>query len=434
MKVFLNHYRFILLTLFVFLSTHTYGAKCIKGAYGNGVNNAVVLVEKNWIPSPDLGYLMLDGRFGSTRDKNKPFTCEQNAINILEDGAKSNTLKRITFIKTHVKFSSANTTLMGELLEPAQLKDNNAPLLIMVHGSEMEPAIGSSRSMLFSAMGIRVFVYDKRGTGQSDGLYTQNFELLADDAVAAMQRAKEIARGRFGKAGFYGVSQGGWVAPLASTRTNADFVAIGFGLVASPIEEDLDQMLLEAQKLGLTQKDIQQIILLSKATESVVTSHFKSGLNELDALRRELSNSPWIAKINGEYSGDLIRMPHKKVNRVGRAVFDNLELIWDYDAPSTLKKVKVPLLWVLAGDDREAPIKRTMQTLIKLKKQHVAIESFVFPNTDHGMYNYVERKDGSRKMTRVTNGYFQLITDWIKGIKPESSKSYLTLDEFSRNY
>ncbi len=54
----------------------------------------------------------------------------------------------------------------------------------MVHGSE-NPAIGNVYPYMLVAQGVSVFVYDKRGTGASEGDYTQNFELLADDAAAA---------------------------------------------------------------------------------------------------------------------------------------------------------------------------------------------------------------------------------------------------------
>ena len=54
----------------------------------------------------------------------------------------------------------------------------------------------------------KVFVYDKRGTDESDGEYTQNFELLAADAAAALTHAKAMARGRFSRAGYFGGSQG----------------------------------------------------------------------------------------------------------------------------------------------------------------------------------------------------------------------------------
>jgi pimeloyl-ACP methyl ester carboxylesterase len=100
---------------------------------------------------------------------------------------------------------------------------------------------------------VTVFTYDKRGTGQSSGFYTQNFELLADDAATAMAHAQVLARGRVTRSGYWGQSQGGWVAPLAATRSKVDFVAVGFGLVASPIDEDRDQMLLEVQALSLNE-------------------------------------------------------------------------------------------------------------------------------------------------------------------------------------
>src|SRR3546814_3188443 len=92
---------------------------------------------------------------------------------------------------------------------------------------------------------------DLRGTGGSDGEYTQNFELLAADAAKALDTARGMTAGRHGRAGFFGGSQGGWVAPLAATRTKADFVAVGFGLVASPIEEDREQMVSEVRAAGL---------------------------------------------------------------------------------------------------------------------------------------------------------------------------------------
>ena len=89
-----------------------------------------------------------------------------------------------------------------------------------------------------------------RGTGGSEGEYTQNFELLAADAAHALDQARSMTTGRVGRAGFFGGSQGGWVAPRAATLTKADFVAVGFGLVASPIEEDREQLVSEVRAAG----------------------------------------------------------------------------------------------------------------------------------------------------------------------------------------
>src|SRR3546814_8705062 len=101
-----------------------------------------------------------------------------------------------------------------------------------------------------AAQGISVFVYDKRGTGGSEGEYTQNFELLAADAAKALDTARGMTAGRPGRAGFFRGSPGGWVAPPAATRTKADFVAGGFGLVASPGEEGREQSVY-AERAGI---------------------------------------------------------------------------------------------------------------------------------------------------------------------------------------
>jgi pimeloyl-ACP methyl ester carboxylesterase len=287
----------------------------------------------------------------------------------------------------------------------------------MVHGSETEPAINNNRAYLLAAQGIAVFTYDKRGTGRSTGIYTQNFELLADDAAAAMAHAQAMKRGHFGRSGYWGQSQGGWVAPLAASRSKADFVAVGFGLIAAPIEEDRDQMLLEAQRLGLRDDETKQIAKLSEATAAIVSSHFTSGFEKLNALRIEAGSERWVREIQGEYSGDMLRMSDSDLRRIGRAVFDNLEIIWDYDSKPVLQKLKIPLLWVIAEKDREAPIVETVASLRAFRKQGKPFDAYIFPHTDHGMYEFTEKADGNRTNTRVTEGYFKLVGDWIAGRK-----------------
>jgi pimeloyl-ACP methyl ester carboxylesterase len=389
---------------------------CEAGAYGNPDQDIVVLSPKDWIPSPGLGYLILDGRYGSTASPTSPVKCEAGHVLLKTERLGQVRLEKRAFKRTREKVPVAGAVLVGELLEPAEEQPSSVrPLVVMVHGSETEPAIDNNRAYLLAAQGIKVFTYDKRGTGQSDGFYTQNFELLADDAAAAMVHAQNMPRGRFNRAGYWGQSQGGWVAPLAATRSKVDFVAIGFGLIIAPIEEDRDQMLLEAQSLGLTDREKGQIERLSKATATIVLSHFMSGFEDLDNLRDEVRDEHWPSKINGEYSGDMLRMRDKDLRRVGRAVFDNLEIIWDYDSKSVLEQLSIPVLWTIADRDREAPIEETVASLRSFKKQGKPFDSYIFPETDHGMYEFIEKPDGSRANTRITDGYFKLVGDWIIG-------------------
>jgi pimeloyl-ACP methyl ester carboxylesterase len=345
-----------------------------------------------------------------------PITCGAGYVLLKTDSSEQIRLEKRGFKRTREEIPVAGAVLVGELLEPAEAgTSSDRPLVVMVHGSETEPAIGNNRAYMLAAQGVTVFTFDKRGTGQSGGVYTQNFELLADDAVAAMTHAQNMTRGRFDRSGYWAQSQGGWVAPLAATRSKVDFVVVGFGLITSPIDEDRDQMLLEAQMLGLDDHEETQVKRLSKATAAIVSSHFTSGFEILEAVRKELAEKKWAHLINGEYSGDMLRMSDSDLRRVGRAVFDNLEIIWNYDSTSVLRRLKIPLLWIIAEKDREAPIDETIASLNTFKKQHKPFDVYMFPETDHGMYEFIEKSDGTRTNTRVTDGYFKLVGDWIIG-------------------
>ncbi|MBL0916152.1 MAG: alpha/beta fold hydrolase [Sphingopyxis sp.] len=391
-------------------TTPAFAQACTPGTYKAPDGDFIVLVKSPAVPAPWLRYLFRDGRRGATSDAAAPFAC--GPANVTVNGKA---WQPVAFREAPATFDSVGTKMTGVLIEPPGASDPKRPLVVMVHGSERTSPIGGVYGYAMAAQGIAVFVYDKRGTGGSEGEYTQNFELLAEDAGHALEQARSMAQGRFGRSGFFGGSQGGWVAPLAATRTKADFVAIGFGLVASPIEEDREQMVSEVRAAGLGEDAVALVNRLSQATSQLLLSQFRTGYDALEAVRREMVDKPWTAKIEGEYSGAIARSSNDELKRIGRARVDNLELIWDYDAVAALRKLDAPLLWVLAGADREAPIETTQGALLGLAKEGKPVDVYRFPDTDHGMFEFTTNADGSRSVTRITDGYLKLLGDWIKG-------------------
>lgn len=388
---------------------------CQPGIYESKAGQFVVIGGA--VPGADSGqrYLFRDGRRGVTGADEGAVSCADNVAEVRSDGHAVQRMERVETRETDAEFDSVATTLAGRLIEPPGVSDPRRPLVVLVHGSEKTAAIGSAYAYMLAAQGISVFVYDKRGTGASGGDYTQNFELLADDAAAALTAARRLAAGRFGRSGYFGGSQGGWVAPLAATRSPADFVAVGFGLVVSPIEEDREQLIDEARRMKLGNAEMAQVELLSRATAGLVRSHFMSGFDQLANVRRAIGRVEWARQIDGEYSGDMLRMSDADLRRIGRARFDNLGLIWDYNASAVLARLKVPVLWVLAGEDREAPIEKTRGILAALIAARRPVDAWIFPDTDHGIFEFRTNADGSRTPTRIANGYLQLLADWIKG-------------------
>lgn len=387
---------------------------CTPGVYVGGDGAALVVVPLEGLAPPAQRYLFVDGRRGSTTDADGPVRCVDGIAQVIDaTGGAPVPWTLQPMAETETTFDSHGTRLAGRLIEPAS--DDVLPLVVLVHGSERTSATGSPYAYALAAQGLRVFAYDKRGTGASEGDYNQNFELLADDAVAALQQARALARGRFDRAGYFGGSQGGWVAPLAATRSPADFVAVGFGLVVSPIDEDREQMIDEVREAGLGDEALAAVDRLSAATGQLLSTQFREGFEALEAERIALRDAPWADAIQGEHSGRMLRTPDDVLRRVGRPLFDRYELIWDYDAVAALRRVEVPLLWVLAEDDREAPIERTRDALLSLAAEGQPIALYMFPGTDHGMFEYETLADGSRRGTRITEGYLRLLADWIRG-------------------
>ncbi len=215
------------------------------------------------------------------------------------DGKKAD---RIPFDTTDTMFEGrGGIKLAGRLVLP---KTNDpVPIVVLVHGAERDSARDSyALQRLLPAENVGAFVYDKRGTGGSSGKYTQDFDTLADDAVAAMREAKRIAGRRCARIGYQGGSQGGWVAPIAATRAPVDFVIVSFGLAVSVIDEDQEEVALEMRLKGHSQEEIAKALEVASAAEAVFESGFSKGFERFDAVRAKYRNEPWYKDLHGNYT------------------------------------------------------------------------------------------------------------------------------------
>ena len=154
---------------------------------------------------------------------------------------------------------------------------------------------------------------------------------------------------------------------------------------------------------------------MADATGRLVSSRFTEGFEQLAEVRKLYGAKPWFNQIEGEFTGAVLRETEADLRRIGSALFDNLELIWNYDSQPTIARLKVPQLWVLAEADREAPHEATLAALQQLRSEGSDLTIYSFPATDHGMVEFTEAADGARSYTRITDGYFRLLADWIKG-------------------
>ena len=94
--------------------------------------------------------------------------CKRSEIRF--DGVKG---RRLPLIQTDTRFQGSGVMLAGRLTLPPG--DARVPIVVLIHGAEHSSALEDySLQREFASAGIGVFAYDKRGTGASEGRYTQN--------------------------------------------------------------------------------------------------------------------------------------------------------------------------------------------------------------------------------------------------------------------
>lgn len=318
--------------------------------------------------------------------------------------------KRIPLIEVETRFQGSGVSLAGRLTLPPG--DERIPIVVLIHGSERSSALTDySLQRQFAAAGIGVFAYDKRGTGKSGGRYTQNYLSLAVDAVHAAREARRLAGKRAGRVGYQGGSQGGWVAPLAAKIEPVDFVIVSFGLAVSALEEDREAIGYDVQRAGLGPDVLAKAMEIADATAAIVGSNFTEGYERLEAVKGQYGKEPWFKLIQGNFSGYLLETPAERIREQGPRLLEGLAA--DYDPLPVLEGLDVPQLWILAEQDRAAPPRETLRRLARLQSQGRPIRTAVFPNTDHGIYEFETDANGERVDIRQPDGYLRLMKDFM---------------------
>jgi pimeloyl-ACP methyl ester carboxylesterase len=228
-------------------------------------------------------------------------------------------------------FTSAGAQLSYRLDVPAHTAPVGA--VVFGHGSGLQTKDSCRIFGLadgFLARGYATLCFDKRGVGQSTGQFANilphnsvaAFEDLSADiaaGVAFLRNRPEIDPNRIGLAG---VSQAGWIVPLAAQKSNAAFMVVIVGPTVS---------------YGLE-------IFYSNIVE-VTNAPVEEGYRQL----------PFFNGVHG------------------------------FDPRPVLESLNVPGLWLLGGEDRSIPTPATVAILDQLIAYGKPYSHVVFPGVGHNL-------------------------------------------------
>src|SRR5262245_11956842 len=135
-----------------------------------------------------------------------------------------------------ITFRSGDATLAGALFVPDDGRRH--PAIVLFHGSGPEPR-NTFMARWFAEHGVAALTYDKRGVGASTGDFRAvSFTALAADGLAAVALLKARSDVDSARIGVWGLSQGGWLGPLAASRSaDVAFVIAVSGPGVTPAEQ-----------------------------------------------------------------------------------------------------------------------------------------------------------------------------------------------------
>ncbi len=307
-----------------------------------------------------------------------------------------------------VVFTSGGAVLHGALYRP--ILSQRVPAVVVFHSA----GVGSADAALYAhlrqglpAIGIAVLVFDRRGTGASTGDPDVSYEQLADDGIAGARAIAQLPAIDPARIGYWGLSQGGWLAVFAAQRDPQAAFAVA---VSAPLVTPEKQMeFADANRLrvnGYAQTDIDAML----AARAAWTGYLRGSVPRATAVAAlaKIDTRPWF---------DLMYMPSAKA-LTSNPASSSWRTQMDDDPLAALAHVRVPVLFVFGGSDPWIPVATTVDRLRSVTQANSKISYAVIDRADHAMrFVSQERMDVSpaalQRDVPEAPAYFMLLGSWL---------------------
>jgi dienelactone hydrolase len=321
-----------------------------------------------------------------------------------------------TVISEEREFQNGDIKLHGTLFMPGGSKP--CPAIIAFHSASSatrDLPLYRHLSELMPALGYAVFIFDRRGSGQSSGVRNgTDFNTLADDGLAALRMLAADKRIDAHKIGFWGLSQGGWLSMLAASHSPQVAFAIS---ISAPLTTPDVQMNFAVSNIlrvkGFSNEDISTAI----QTRTYV-DEFMRGRKDRPTVEQMLTvavNKPWF-----------------KYSYISPMLEDPAHSQWakeiKLDPITTLDKVSCPILLLYGADDPWVPVRISARLLGKMTGKKKNLSYAVIAGANHEMATNVapEKELDPNYATAFSPdapSYFGILAKWLsqlgQQVKPE---------------
>lgn len=285
-----------------------------------------------------------------------------------------------------VHVTNGDVILAGTLVLPGE--PGRHPGIVLFHGS------GPQGRDLFTArwfakQGVAALAYDKRGVGESSGNFRAvPFMDLCGDGLAALAYLKSRRDIDAKQIGVWGLSQGGWLGPLAASRSSdVAFVIAVSGPAVSPGDQMIFYYANELRSAGVPESDVRQASVLRRKVWSYLSTG--NGYEDVNAEMDRARTKPWYSKVKAQQDSLLDRLQTPAEVKSP----DNPYKRWfkqemNYDPVPALQALHVPALFLFGDQDRLVNVSETVAVLNRVLAQshNRDFTIRVFPHVEHDMH------------------------------------------------
>jgi pimeloyl-ACP methyl ester carboxylesterase len=234
-------------------------------------------------------------------------------------------------------------------------------------------------------------------------------DLSADGlaAIAFLKRRTDIDAAR---TGVWGLSQGGWLGPLAASRsTGVTFVIAVSGPMVTPGEQMVFYYANELRRRGVSDADIDEASALRRRVWHYLST--REGYSETRTALAQAAGKPWFPLLQRQADGVFARSPAEILEDESISSRQWFQSEMNYDPTVALRRLAVLALFLYGDQDEITPVPASVSairaTLAGRPDHRVAVE--IISGADHGMY--VEESNGRRVLSAE---YLDRMTSWLR--------------------
>jgi len=306
-----------------------------------------------------------------------------------------------------VTVRNGDVSLAGTVFVP--LKKGPHPAVVFFQGSGPQTRESYLRFFadLFARHSIVTLIYDKRGAGSSTGevweRHGDRFDELAADAVAAVDFLKTLKEVDPARIGLWGLSQGGWLAPLAASRSkDVAFLVIVSGGGVTPAEQELYNDEVRLRDTGFSQSQIDDALSLMKLAQELMRG--RENWDRFSVAREEARKKGWFATVN--------RFPLSLPK--GHPAWQGGGAGLDFDPGPLWRRTTIPVLAIFGQSDKSTPPQESARR-IELSLKAAGNRDYtirIFPAADHGLL-VAPKESSNGDWERPAPGWLEFMTNWL---------------------